>query len=42
MRALAPTEREQLRARWRALTPQQRRDWLRAGGPGLAPPPQGR
>ena len=33
-------ERERLRAQWRQLSPEQRRDGLRAGGPGVAPPPR--
>jgi hypothetical protein len=41
MRGLDMAERERLRATWRSLTPEQRREWLRAGGPGIAPPPGG-
>lgn len=39
MRALPEAERRALFARWRALSPEQRRAWLEAGGPGLVPQP---
>jgi len=39
MRALPEDERRQLWEVWRSRTPEQRRAWLEAGGPGLAPPP---
>jgi hypothetical protein len=39
LRMLDPAARERLREQWRSLTPEQRRAWLHAGGPGLAPPP---
>lgn len=35
-----PVEQQrQLRRRWRSLTPQQRREWLEGGGPGISAPP---
>lgn len=36
---LPPEQREALRATWRQLSPAERRAWLEAGGPGVAPPP---
>lgn len=39
MRALPEAERRELFAKWRALSPEQRRAWLEAGGPGLVPQP---
>ena len=39
MRALPEEERKALLARWRALSPEQRRAWLEAGGPGRVPQP---
>lgn len=39
MRTLPPEERQALREKWRALSPEQRRAWMQAGGPGVAPPP---
>lgn len=39
LQSLPADEREALRAQWRALSPEQRRAWLRAGGPGRVPPP---
>ena len=39
MRAMPEDERRALMARWRALSPQQRRAWLEAGGPGRVPQP---
>jgi hypothetical protein len=41
VRALPPDQQHALRARWRAMTPEQRKAWLDAGGPGIAPPPGG-
>ena len=38
---LPEDERRALKQRWRAMDPEQRREWLDAGGPGLAPPPDG-
>lgn len=32
-------QRRELKQRWRAMDPEQRRTWLEAGGPGVAPPP---
>ena len=40
MRTLDADERGRLRAAWRGLSPEARREWLRAGGPGIAPPPR--
>lgn len=40
MQALPPAQREEMRKTWEGLTPQQRRAWLEAGGPGVAPPPK--
>ena len=40
MQALPPAQREEVRKTWESLTPQQRRAWLEAGGPGVAPPPE--
>jgi len=40
MRELPEAERRQLWEIWRSRSPEQRRAWLEAGGPGLAPPPQ--
>ena len=39
VRNLPPEEKQRLREQWRSLTPEQRRVWLKAGGPGIAPPP---
>jgi hypothetical protein len=39
LRELPPEEQQRLRALWRGMTPEQRREWLRRGGPGLAAPP---
>lgn len=39
MRALPEAERKALHARWRQLSPEQRRAWLELGGPGIAPEP---
>lgn len=36
---LPEVERRELKQRWRAMDPEQRRKWLEAGGPGVAPPP---
>jgi hypothetical protein len=41
VRSLPEEERRELKERWRAMDPEQRRRWLEAGGPGLAPPPEG-
>lgn len=41
VRALPEAERRALKERWRAMDPAERRKWLEAGGPGLAPPPEG-
>ena len=41
VRQLPEAERRKLKERWRAMDPDQRRRWLEAGGPGLAPPPEG-
>lgn len=38
VRALSPVQRERLRALWRDMSPEQRRDWLERGGPGITPP----
>ncbi|MCE2944513.1 MAG: DUF3106 domain-containing protein [Lysobacteraceae bacterium] len=40
LQALPEAEREAARRTWASLTPAQRRQWLEAGGPGVAPPPQ--
>jgi|JI81BgreenRNA_FD_contig_71_1145756_length_1469_multi_2_in_0_out_0_1 hypothetical protein len=39
LQTLPPAEREAARRTWESLGPQQRRAWLDAGGPGVAPPP---
>jgi TRAP-type C4-dicarboxylate transport system substrate-binding protein len=39
IRALPPDRQQALRQRWRSMTPEQRKAWLDAGGPGIAPPP---
>jgi hypothetical protein len=39
LRALPPQEQKRLRGLWHGMTPQQRREWLRRGGPGKVPPP---
>ena len=39
VRTLPADEQRALRQQWRALTPQERGDWLDRGGPGVAPPP---
>ncbi len=39
MQALPPAEREAARRTWESLDTRQRRAWLEAGGPGVAPPP---
>jgi hypothetical protein len=41
VRQLPEAQRNELQQRWRAMDPEQRRQWLEAGGPGLAPPPEG-
>jgi hypothetical protein len=40
MRTLPPEEQKRLRRLWMALTPQQRTQWLEAGGPGIAEEPK--
>lgn len=40
LRGATPEQRASLREKWRSLSPEQRRAWLEAGGPGVAPPPQ--
>lgn len=39
LRDATPEQRAALRDKWRSLSPEQRRAWLQAGGPGVAPPP---
>ena len=39
LHALPPEEQKRLRGLWRDMSPEQRREWLRRGGPGVAPPP---
>lgn len=39
LRNASPEQRSALREKWRSLSPEQRRAWLKAGGPGVAPPP---
>ncbi len=41
VRQLPEAQRNELKQRWRAMDPEQRRRWLEAGGPGLSPPPEG-
>lgn len=41
VRGLPEDQRRELKERWRAMDPEQRRKWLEAGGPGLVPPPEG-
>lgn len=41
VRQLPEDQRRELKEQWRAMDPEQRRQWLEAGGPGLAPPPEG-
>jgi len=36
---LPEAEQKRLRALWHSLDPEQRREWLKRGGPGVAPPP---
>jgi hypothetical protein len=38
VRALPPGQQQRLRVIWRRMDPEQRRDWLERGGPGVAPP----
>ncbi len=40
LRTLPPEEQKRLRQLWMKLTPQQRAQWLDAGGPGIAPDPK--
>ena len=39
LRRLPPEEQRRLRGIWQGMNPEQRRAWLKAGGPGVAPPP---
>lgn len=39
LRDATPEQRSALREKWRSLSPEQRLAWLKAGGPGVAPPP---
>lgn len=39
LRNASPEQRAALREKWRSLSPEQRKQWLDAGGPGVAPPP---
>jgi hypothetical protein len=39
LRALPQEEQQRLRDLWHSMTPEQRREWLRRGGPGKVPPP---
>lgn len=39
LRSATPEQRNALREKWRSLSPEQRRAWMQAGGPGVAPPP---
>ena len=39
LQSLPPEQREALQRTWQDLSPRQRRAWLEAGGPGVAPPP---
>lgn len=39
VRARPPEEQRRLRQLWRGMSPQQRREWLDRGGPGIAAPP---
>ncbi|PKM05934.1 MAG: hypothetical protein CVV14_14425 [Gammaproteobacteria bacterium HGW-Gammaproteobacteria-4] len=40
LRDASPEQRAVLREKWRSLSPEQRKQWLDAGGPGVAPPPE--
>jgi hypothetical protein len=40
VRTLPPEEQKRIRRLWASLTPQQRAQWLEAGGPGIAPEPK--
>jgi hypothetical protein len=40
LKSLPPERQRALRERWQRMSPQQRREWLDAGGPGVAPPPK--
>ena len=40
VRTLPPEEQKRLRRLWASLSPQQRTQWLEAGGPGIAPEPK--
>ena len=39
VRTLPPEEQKRIRRLWASLSPQQRAQWLEAGGPGIAPAP---
>lgn len=39
LRTLPPEQQRALRQQWQGMTPEQRRAWLDAGGPGVSPPP---
>ncbi|PIQ37838.1 MAG: hypothetical protein COW59_05025 [Lysobacterales bacterium CG17_big_fil_post_rev_8_21_14_2_50_64_11] len=40
LRNASPEQRAALREKWRSLSPEQRKRWLDAGGPGRASPPE--
>lgn len=40
MRSLPPEQQRALRQQWQAMSPEQRRAWLDAGGPGVVEPPK--
>lgn len=42
VQALPRPQQRELRALWQSLTPPQREQWLRSGGPGISPPPAAR
>ena len=39
VRELPPEKQRHLRRIWQSLSPEERREWLERGGPGLSPPP---
>ncbi len=39
IQALPPEQRRQVQAQWKAMTPGQRQEWIKAGGPGKVPAP---
>ena len=41
VRELPPEKQRHLRRIWQSLSPEERREWLERGGPGLSPPPRG-